>query len=269
MDYTRFQVERMVDGLRRNGVPVPGQSTPPPLTTEAPNSWETEAIISKSSRSKKYLPQWLYDHRYDPAMMVTYALHLMVTIDDECNRASQSCCSPTSKNDSSQTRATLNRCSSRTIASMSTRFSTSSIPPMKCNVRWTSSTWGTTKRASWYTLPHLRRTSTNHGCMRRSLQSSTSPYEPFQIPNQKTSQFCGFDGWNAAHLVWLDLTRITTLTFLSSLGPALLGAHSTLWIQPTSSVGVISSPPSTSDELMIFSIHPLLGTHREIGVLTT
>ena len=69
MDYALFHVERIADELRKNGVSVAGRDHPPPSATEVPQ--ETEVTISKSSRLSVYLPQWLYDHRYDPATMVT------------------------------------------------------------------------------------------------------------------------------------------------------------------------------------------------------
>lgn len=68
MDYTLFQVERMADELRKNGVSIPGGNHPLPSETEAPQ--ESEVTTSKSARSTIYLPSWLHKHRYDPAVMV-------------------------------------------------------------------------------------------------------------------------------------------------------------------------------------------------------
>ena len=70
MDYTLFHVERIADELRENGVSVPGRTDPPPSTTKALE--EAEVTTSKSSRSNVYLPRWLHEHRYDPAVMVTF-----------------------------------------------------------------------------------------------------------------------------------------------------------------------------------------------------
>ena len=68
MDYTLFHIERIADNLRENGVGVSGRSHP---SSAEPAPQETEVTTSKSSRSGVYLPQWLYDHRRDPATMVT------------------------------------------------------------------------------------------------------------------------------------------------------------------------------------------------------
>ena len=76
MDYTLFHVERIADELRENGVSVPGGTDPPPSMVEAPK--EAEVTTSKSSRSSLYLPRWLHDHRYDPAVMVMFTLRCVV-----------------------------------------------------------------------------------------------------------------------------------------------------------------------------------------------
>lgn len=69
MDYTLFHIERIADELRENGISVPGRVRSPPSAMEVPQ--ETVVTISKSSRSSLYLPQWLHDHRNDPAATVT------------------------------------------------------------------------------------------------------------------------------------------------------------------------------------------------------
>jgi len=70
MDYTLFHIGRIADELRENGVSLPGRTNPPSSTTEVPE--ESEVTTSKSSRSSLYLPRWLHDHRYDPAVMVMF-----------------------------------------------------------------------------------------------------------------------------------------------------------------------------------------------------
>jgi hypothetical protein len=70
MDYTLFRIECIADELRENGVSIPGRIHPSPLAAEVPQ--ETEVTISKISRKSVYLPQWLHDHRFDPATMVVF-----------------------------------------------------------------------------------------------------------------------------------------------------------------------------------------------------
>jgi len=70
MDYILFHVEKIADDLRKKGVDVPGNDRPPPPALE-PVLQAAEVMTSKSSRSSLYLPQWLHNHRYDPAAMVT------------------------------------------------------------------------------------------------------------------------------------------------------------------------------------------------------
>ena len=73
MDYICFHLNRIADELRAVGVPVSGETPPPPPAVEAPQ--ETEATISTSHKSSTYLPGWLNDHRRDPALMVPISSH--------------------------------------------------------------------------------------------------------------------------------------------------------------------------------------------------
>ena len=70
MDYSLFQVERIADELHENGVPIPRRTHPKPPTVDVPQ--KTEVTTSKSLRRSIYLPQWLNNHRFDPAAMVTF-----------------------------------------------------------------------------------------------------------------------------------------------------------------------------------------------------
>jgi hypothetical protein len=76
MDYVVFQVERIADELHESGVPIPVPTRPLPQALEIPQ--ESEATTSKSSRKRVYLPQWLQDHRFDPAAMVIFGLHQFI-----------------------------------------------------------------------------------------------------------------------------------------------------------------------------------------------
>ena len=72
MDYIRFQLDRIADELRATGISVPGGTPLPPPVLEA--TQETEATISTGFKLSTYLPQWLNNHRCDPAVMVTLSL---------------------------------------------------------------------------------------------------------------------------------------------------------------------------------------------------
>lgn len=76
MDYVVSQVERIANELHESGVSIPIPARPPPQTSEIPQ--ESEATTSESSRKRVYLPQWLRDHRSDPAATVMFGLYLLV-----------------------------------------------------------------------------------------------------------------------------------------------------------------------------------------------
>lgn len=72
MDYSLSQIIRIAEELRDNGVLVHGKGRTPISTTEVLQ--EMEVSISRSSRLKKYLPNWLRKYRCDPALTVTCQL---------------------------------------------------------------------------------------------------------------------------------------------------------------------------------------------------
>ena len=269
MDYILFQIERIADELRENGISVPGRIHPPPSTVEVPQ--ETEVTTSKSSRSSVYLPQWLHNHRNDPAAMVTFMPRLVLdaSLNGRHGRVFWSCCTLTSVNGYSPTRTTLSNCSFKTRPFTNTRSSTSNTRPTMSNRREISSTLGMVERVSWYTRQHLGKMRTSPGHMLVFWQPTMLLCALPPTPNHKPSHSCGYDGCNVQKLVSLDETHGTIREFLSFRGLAQSATHSTSLIRRTSSAPVTLFLPSTSDGPTISSIHLSLETHRGTGLLTT
>lgn len=268
MDYILFQIERITDELRENGISVPGRIHPPPSTVEVPQ--ETEVTTSKSSRSSVYLPQWLHNHRNDPTAMVTFMPRLVLdaSLNGRHGRVFWSCCTLTSVNGYSPTWTTLSNCSFKTRPFTNTQSSTSNTHPTMSNRREISSTLGMVKWVLWHTCQHLGKMRTSPSHMLVFWQSTMLLCALPPTPNHKPSHSCGYDGCNVQKLVSLDETHGTIREFLSFHGLAQSATHSTSLIHHTSSTPVTLFLPSTSDGPTISSIHLSLETHRGTGLLT-
>jgi len=78
MDYIDFQVRRIADELETAGIPIPGQH-PTTATDDPPINPVTN--IAKGYKSRRHLPRWMWEHRNDPALMVTTLLISLRTED--------------------------------------------------------------------------------------------------------------------------------------------------------------------------------------------
>ena len=156
---------------------------------------------------------------------------------------------------------------SRTTPFTNIPYSRSNTHPTTFNRRGTSFTLGMAEQASWCIHQHSGRTRTSPGHMQMSLRFTTLSFEQLPTRNRKRWWFYGYDGCNAAQSALLDQIHGTTPGSLSFRGLA-SPTRSTLSIRHTSSVLATSSLPSMMGEPTNSLIHLLLGTQREIGVLT-